>query len=481
MSKQNHTKTTKSKGKAKQISTEETFSSKAQAPKKGGRASSYDQLPTVLSSASATLAAAYQPDQTHLDENFAAAPDLICLSHLRWDFVFQRPQHLMSRCAKERRVFFVEEPVFSEAVTSPCLEIRQDKSGVYIVVPQLPSSDNSSSDLTEDVVHTVQRQLINDLLAQQHILNYVLWYYTPMALAWTRHLQPQAVIYDCMDELSAFKGAPQMMRQREASLFNIADLVFTGGQSLFEVKRRQHRSVHLFSSSVDQTHFAQARNVTEDPLDQASIPHPRLGFFGVIDERMDLELLDGLAVARPDWHFVIIGPIVKIDSSQLPKHANIHYLGSKSYTELPTYLAGWDVALLPFARNESTEFISPTKTPEYLAAGKPVVSTSIRDVVRPYGHQNLVRIADTVEDFVAAAEAAMAEDKGSRIRRVDAFLAQNSWDLTWHRMEQLIDAVVAATHHQSSIDAFQRAPTSQLAASPRTEGVAARSSQTAAD
>ncbi len=205
-----------------------------------------------------------------------------------------------------------------------------------------------------------------------------------MAIAFTRHLQPQAVVYDCMDELSAFQGASPTLKNYEAELFSRADLVFTGGQSLYESKVNQHPNVYAFPSSVDVPHFGQARNLQE-PADQAHIPHPRLGFFGVIDERMDIELLAGIAEARPDWHLVIIGPVVKIDPATLPQHENIHYLGGRDYKQLPAYLAGWDLAMLPFARNESTRFISPTKTPEYLAAGRPVVSTSIRDVVRPYG------------------------------------------------------------------------------------------------
>ena len=181
-----------------------------------------------------------------------------------------------------------------------------------------------------------------------------------------------------------------------------------------------------------------------DPPDQAGIPHPRLGFFGVIDERMDLDLVAGVAAARPDWHIVMVGPVVKIDTATLPCAANIHYLGPKSYEDLPQYVGGWDVALLPFARNEATRFISPTKTPEYMAAGRPVVSTSIHDVVRPYGQQGLVRIADDVRPFVAACEAALAEDASQRNTQADAFLRQTSWDGTWLRMRRLIDVAVQA-------------------------------------
>ena len=218
--------------------------------------------------------------------------------------------------------------------------------------------------------------------------------------------------------------------------------MLTGGQSLYEAKRDQHHNVHPFPSSVDVDHFSRARRITAEPADQAAVPHPRLGFFGVIDERMDLGLLEGIAAARPDWHVVLLGPVVKIDPSALPRHPNIHYLGAKRYDELPDYVAGWDVALLPFARNEATRFISPTKTPEYMAAGKPVVSTSIRDVVRPYGQQGLVRIADDVEAFVAACVDAMAEPAPPRITQADAFLRQTSWDGTWRRIQLLMNAAL---------------------------------------
>jgi UDP-galactopyranose mutase len=363
------------------------------------------------------------------------ARDLICLSHLRWDFVYQRPQHLLTRCAKQRRVFFVEEPIFGAGPIS--VDVTRRDSGVWVVVPHLPSS------LTPEKIDAAQQGLLDFLIGKYAINDYILWYYTPMALGFTRHLKPAATIYDCMDELSAFKGAPPALRVRESELFNRADHVFTGGQSIYEAKREQHKSVHAFPSSIDAEHFGQARHADDEPADQANIPHPRLGFFGVIDERMDIDLLAGIADLRPDWHLVMIGPVVKIDPAHLPQRENIHYLGGKSYDELPAYLAGWDVALLPFAMNESTRFISPTKTPEYLAAGKPVVSTPIRDVVRPYGEKNLVHIAETAEEFVAAAERAMAdENRVEWLRGVDEFLASDSWDNTWERMNRLIKFAV---------------------------------------
>jgi glycosyltransferase involved in cell wall biosynthesis len=368
--------------------------------------------------------------------------DVICFSHLRWNFVFQRPQHLLSRCARSRRVFYVEEPMFGEGPSR--LEVTQDPATlVNVVVPHLPETLSAAECELE------QARLVEELAATHALESPVVWFYTPMALPLSARLTPSAVIYDCMDELSAFKNAPKELLEREAELLSHADVVYTGGQALFEAKRHLHRNIHAFPSSVDRAHFAQARTAQPDPADQASIPGPRLGFFGVIDERMDLPLLEAVARQRPDWQLVLLGPVCKVDPADLPQLPNIHYLGSKSYADLPKYVSGWDVALLPFAKNESTRFISPTKTPEYLAAGKPVVSTSIRDVVRPYSFLNLARIADTPEAFIAACEAALAEPNDRLLSRADPFLAKLSWDGTWQRMEELMDRAVASGRRDS--------------------------------
>ena len=362
--------------------------------------------------------------------------DLVCFSHLRWDFVFQRPQHLLTRCARERRVFFVEEPIFGKG--SMRLDMREAEAGVHVVVPHLPDGLRS-----EIAIHAVMQEMLRQMFIEHEINEYIFWYYTPMALNFTNHFTPVASVYDCMDELSAFKGAHSRLPALEKQLFSKVDLVFTGGQSLYEAKCHQHPAVHAFPSSIDAAHFGKARTLVTDPEDQAHIPHPRLGFFGVIDERFDIDLLDQVAKQRPDWQFVIIGPVVKIDPESLPKHANIHYLGGKKYGELPHYLAGWDIALLLFARNESTRFISPTKTPEYLAAGKPVISTSIRDVVRPYGELKLVEITDTPDEFIRAAEKILANSSQTEwLSRVDSFLKDISWDKTWTQMSNLISEVI---------------------------------------
>ena len=360
--------------------------------------------------------------------------DLLCLSHLRWGFVWQRPQHLLSRCAQERRVFFFEEPVDNEATH---LVTRREDCGVVVVEPHLPDG------VPVERRDALQKRLLDELLERERIDDYVLWFYTPLAAGFTHHLQPRAVVYDNMDELSAFAGAPPELAEREAQLLARADLVFTGGYSLYEAKRGRHPNVHPFPSSVDSAHFALARQRQEEPADQAAIPHPRLGFFGVIDERMDLGLVAGVADMRPDWQLVLLGPVTKIDAASLPRRPNVHYLGMKSYEELPQYLAGWQVALLPFARSEATRYISPTKTPEYLAAGKPVVSTSIADVIRPYGDARLVRIADEPEAFTEACQQAMDEDRDERLRRVDAFLTESSWDYTWADMRELVGDTIA--------------------------------------
>lgn len=362
--------------------------------------------------------------------------DIICFCHLRWNFVYQRPQHLLSRFARASRVFIIEEPVFG--ATDNHMDITvDDTSNIWIIVPQL------KNDMEATEVMAAQQLLLDSVLLTMCISEYVLWYYSPMAVGWSGHLEPKLVIYDCMDELAAFKFAPPELIQYERQLLKKADIVFTGGQSLYEAKKHLHFNIYPFPSSIDKAHFNIARMNVEQAPDQKNIPHPRIGFYGVLDERLDIELLKELASLRPDWHFVLIGPVVKIDPATLPQQQNIYYLGAKSYRELPYYLAGWDIAMMPFALNESTRFISPTKTPEYLAGGKPVISTPIKDVVALYGEEGLVQIAATPSVFIAAAEAALTKtDYDDWLLKVDAFLAGISWDKTWESMESLINEAI---------------------------------------
>lgn len=365
--------------------------------------------------------------------------DLVCLSHLRWDFVFQRPQHLLSRFARATRVFFFEEPIFSDEPTF--LNVSQGEKNLFVLTPHISNSDRETKNIAE-----IQREMLDQILQSKNIEDFILWFYTPMAMDFAAHLEPAVTIFDCMDELSAFKFAPPELIENEKRLLEKADLVFTGGQSLYEAKKDKHEKVFAFPSSIDVAHFAQARDISEEPEYQKSIAHPRLGYCGVIDERLDMVLLAEMADLRPEWQFVMIGPVVKISEEDLPRRQNIHYLGGKDYKDLPAYIAGWDIALMPFALNESTRFISPTKTPEYLAAGKPVISTPIRDVVRPYGEQKLVEIAQTAEEFVAAGEKILQLGNLTEWQaRVDEFLSQTSWDKTWQQMTELIAEEIEGT------------------------------------
>lgn len=364
-------------------------------------------------------------------------PTLLVLSHLRWNFVYQRPQHLMSRFTKNFNVLFFEEPLVSDEV-QPWLEVQPAEEGVQVLVPRLPQGCEGV------VAQRLQRQLLEDYLFGIGVDEPILWFYTPMALDVTEGLRPRLIIYDCMDELSAFRGAPPELIEREKALLQRADLVFTGGYSLWEVKRNLHNNVHAFPSSVDVTHFSSARHIQTEPLDQADIPHPRLGFYGVIDERLDIKLISRIAELRPEWHIVLVGPVVKIDPASLPQRPNLHYLGPRTYDELPHYLAGWDVAIMPFALNESTRFISPTKTPEFLAGGCPVVSTPIKDVMRTYGDTSVVFIADTPDEFVNAVEEArlIASDPQKLCDAADTVLGDMSWDNTWALMMEKIKCAI---------------------------------------
>ncbi|MEO6819918.1 MAG: glycosyltransferase family 1 protein [Ginsengibacter sp.] len=372
--------------------------------------------------------------------------DLVSFCHIRWNFVYQRPQHLLNRFAINNRVFVIEEPNYDKE--SNCYELKKDDQYNLWVV-----NFNISNDVPLNRRNEVLQELIDTFFLAEKIDQYILWYYSPMALKYSDQLNSAVTVYDCMDELSAFKFADPELKKMEKILLNKADIVFTGGQSLYEAKKDLHHNIHSFPSSIDKAHFKSARIAQSEPSDEAMIPHPRFGFYGVIDERFDIELLKGLAEKRPDWHWVLIGPIIKIDPAALPSNENIHYLGGKDYNDLPAYLSGWDVATLPFALNESTKFISPTKTPEYLAGGKKVISTSITDVVNPYGVEGLVYIADTVDDFIAAGEEILqnSDDKIWKIK-VDNFLLNISWDETWNDMSSLIDQAI----ENKSIKTFKK-------------------------
>ncbi|MES2977296.1 MAG: FAD-dependent oxidoreductase [Pseudomonadota bacterium] len=360
-------------------------------------------------------------------------PTIIVFSHLRWNFVYQRPQHLLSRLARHYEIVFFEEPM--PGAKEDSLEALSPAPNVRVLRPHVVGSAIGFHD---DHLPVMRNQLARFI--QEHgIKDYLVWFYTPMALPLASQLTPRAVVYDCMDELSAFKNAPRQLIQRENALYQFADLVLTGGPSLYQSKRERHANVHCFASSVDAEHFAPSPGAPDHPA-QAALGRPRLGYYGVIDERIDLELIEALADAHPEWEIVMVGPLAKIAPESIPQRSNLHWLGQQSYEDLPALVAGWDVCLMPFALNEATRFISPTKTLEYMAAGRPAVSTRIRDVAEPYSH--VVEIADTPLAFIAACERLLAESpeqQAARANLMREIVAKTSWDNTAEDIHTLIE------------------------------------------
>jgi UDP-galactopyranose mutase len=366
-------------------------------------------------------------------------PTLVVFSHLRWNFVYQRPQHLLSRLAGRWRVVFVEEPVVADGAAR--LQTQAVLANLSVVVPYTPVQKTGFND---------EQQVVLEPLLQEHfrangLQGSVVWLYTPMALPLVDTVQPRCLVYDCMDELSAFKDAPQQLREREMEVMEKASLVFTGGPSLYEAKRHWHPDVHCIPSAVDVDHFSptnlQLHSQTAAQVEalQGGLGRPRIGYFGVIDERMDYGLVRALAEARSDWEVVMVGPVVKVDPAVLPRQANLHWLGMQSYERLPYFLAGWDLCIMPFALNESTRMISPTKTLEYLAGEKPVVSTAVADVVSLYG--NVVEIGTNSQAFIEACDAVLNEGPLLRSWRASETLmtiSVYSWDRSADTIHRLI-------------------------------------------
>lgn len=367
---------------------------------------------------------------------YSAMATLIVYSHLRWNFVYQRPQHLLSRMARRCEVLFVEEPVHDAG--EPWLERLTPCPNVEVLRPHTPLHDAGYAAAQLPLLEA----LVAARLAEGCARPLYAWAYTPMALPLVEAAQPDKVIYDCMDALAHFRYAPPELAEREAALLKRADVVFCGGMSLYRVRAGQHRNIHCFPSSVDAAHFAGSAGAASGADPHGPLARPRIGYCGVIDERIDLALLGAAARARPDWQFVLVGPVAKIDPAELPRLPNVHHYGQQPYADLPRYMAGWDVAIMPFALNEATRFISPTKTLEYFAAGLPVVSTAVADVVEPYA--GVVEIAADDGAFVAACERLLQEPATARAARRAAMqrcIAATSWDKTAGEMWALIEAV----------------------------------------
>lgn len=370
---------------------------------------------------------------------------IVVFSHLRWGFVWQRPQQFLSRFARKHPILFVEEPIFdlSEG-REPKLEMHRVMPQVTVAVVHVPPTWNRDKRLP-GVLRLMTQRAIADLNGDAGAFALpLLWYYSPMDAAWTLgHFPNRGIVYDCMDELSQFTGAPPELTESEARLMRHADVVFCGGYNLGEKKAQQHGNVHTFGCGVEFSHFGQAQDRTLPlPADIDFVPRPILGFFGVVDERLDYPLLEALARSRPDWSICIVGPVVKMDPAHLPHAPNLYWLGGRDYQLLPDYCRAFDVCLMPFAMNKATEFINPTKGLEYMATGRPIVGTPVRDVVRQWS--DIVHIADGVEAYIAAIEKALEEGTESdRIRRGLELSKKNSWEMTVERMQALIGEAVA--------------------------------------
>ena len=373
----------------------------------------------------------------------ADAP-IIVHSHLRWDFVWQRPQQLLSRFAKRSHVLFVEEPIYLDDVGEAHLGLSQPMERVHRVVPMLPGALRGEYDASIAVIReSLRQQLAPDGALGGLFARPIQWFYTPMpAPAMIGAFDERAVVYDCMDELSQFRFAPAALVDRERYLMAQADVVFAGGYKLSQSKAKYHQNVHFFGCGVDVAHFATARSADLDvPREIASLERPVIGYYGVIDERIDYDLLRTLATSLADTALVMVGPVVKVDPAELPQAANIHWLGQRQYAELPAHVKGFDVCLMPFALNEATEYINPTKTLEYMAAGKPIVSTAISDVVHNF--TPVVAVADSPAEFVAAVSAAIERPNAELITRGLEQARANSWESIVSRMERIIrDAVM---------------------------------------
>ncbi len=355
--------------------------------------------------------------------------------HLRWDGVWQRPQQLMSRMARRRKIGFLEEPIFLQNGEQPYLHVRESQ-GVTIAQPHVPPQDEWLPQVSESNQRII-RELVQPFIREHGFTNGIRWHYAPMAIYLQELQQPAAVVYDCMDELSAFRGAPPALVQCERQLMSQADLMFTGGLSMYLNKREHHGNCHRFDSGVDLEHFAQATEpMTPVPDDARDSPRPILGYYGVIDERMDYDAIRALSAAFPEGTVKLVGPVTKVDPAELPQAPNIVYVGQRSYADLPRYLKAFDVALVPFADSSATRFLSPTKTLEYFAGRKPVVSSPINDIVENYA--DTVWIARNPEEYVASVREALSGNNGERLERGIGYAREKTWDAIVQQMESLL-------------------------------------------
>ncbi|HKP92663.1 MAG TPA: glycosyltransferase [Chthoniobacterales bacterium] len=369
---------------------------------------------------------------------------IIVHSHLGWDWVWQRPQQFLSRFSKRHPILFIEAPYPSAKASVARATLREISDYPNIIVLQMEMPAARWNDGAW--VDKKRRQLVQSVLAGplgKRFESPVQWFYDPMAVtAFAGHLNERAIVYDCMDELSLFRGSPPELVRRERELLAVADVVFAGGPKIWRAKREFNKNCFSFGCGVDAKHFARARNPELPvPQDIADRPHPVYGYVGVVDERIDYDLLAALA-DHGDGSVVIVGPSTKVDPATFPQRPNLYWLGGRDYSELPAYAKGFDVCLMPFAINDATAFINPTKALEYMGTGRPIVSTAIDDVVDQFSE--VVAIARDHTDFILKARASAARPDERRIRRGLALVRRNSWESIVRQLEQHIAETLAS-------------------------------------
>jgi glycosyltransferase involved in cell wall biosynthesis len=257
------------------------------------------------------------------------------------------------------------------------------------------------------------------------------WSFTPDVSYLLDALTPRKVIYYCVDDFASFTGYDRRRVQSdEVDLCKRADLVVTTSRALQEAKKSLNSNTIFVPHGVDYEHFAKALCPCAEPVDLSAIPRPRVGFFGLIRDWLDLDLVRQVAAKRPAWQFVFIGGHDWSVDLSLYRMPNIHFIGGRPYGDLPAYCAHMDVGLIPFKLNELTMSVNPIKLREYLAAGLPVAATPLPEV---QAYSELVRIGAGPTDFTAAIEAALQTPPEAR-RRLSEAMAAETWPT---KMEQI--------------------------------------------
>lgn len=385
-----------------------------------------------------------ETELTPHSENSTAYP-IIVHCHLCWDWVWQRPQQFISRLSKRHRILFVETIGPDPQLATPFARFYTPENLPNITVLRLQFPSWRWED--GDYVDRTRREMVQEFLkgpGRGQFDNPVQWFYDPMAVpAFHGQMNEILTVYDCMDELSKFKCAPPEIRTREASLLNEAEVVFTGGRKLWESKKLSNDNCHFYGCGVEVDHFARARAAeTRVPEDLANIPKPVLGYFGVVDERMDYDLVAKLADANPNWSIAIVGPVMKVDPNSLPKRPNLYWLGQRQYADLPGFCKGFNVCLMPFALNESTEFINPTKALEYMASGREIISTAVPDVISNFSQ--VVKVGYSHDEFIALCRRAVEQPDTEAVERGLEMASQNTWEMIVSKLESHIEAALHA-------------------------------------